>query len=89
MINSWFLFPEMQDRPVIINLWGLTGIGKTSLIKRLVELLNFSEHYFRFDLGEFQLARTINEEQEEIDRASIRSIWDLLDSGKFAIVDFG
>lgn len=118
LINSWFLFPEMQDRPVIINLWGLTGIGKTSLIKRLVELLNYSEHYFRFDLGEctsryydiqdsfkdihancdgepfiigldeFQLARTINEEQEEIDRASIRAMWDLLDSGKFDIVDF-
>jgi len=117
-INSWFFFPEMQDRPVIINLWGLTGIGKTSVIKRLTELIGFAEHYFRFDLGEctgryfdiqdsfkdihencdgapfiigldeFQLARTINEDQEEVDRASIRSIWDLLDSGKFDIIDF-
>lgn len=117
-INSWFFFPEMQDRPVVINLWGLTGIGKTSVIKRLTELIGYSEHYFRFDLGEctgryfdiedsfkeiydncdgtpfiigldeFQLARTINEEQEEIDRASIRTIWDLLDSGKFDIIDF-
>lgn len=117
-ITSWFFFPEMQDRPVIINLWGLTGIGKTSVIKRLSELLDYNEHYFRFDLGEctgryfdiqdsfkdiytncdgtpfiigldeFQLARTINEEQEEIDRASIRSVWDLLDSGKFDIINF-
>jgi cell division protease FtsH len=117
-ITSWFFFPEMQDRPVIINLWGLTGIGKTSVIKRLTELLGYTEHYFRFDLGEctsryfdiqdsfkdiytncdgapfiigldeFQLARTINEEQEEIDRASIRAVWDLLDSGKFDIVNF-
>lgn len=117
-ITSWFFFPEMQDRPVIINLWGLTGIGKTSLIKRLSELLDFSERYFRFDLGEcsgeyfdiqdsfkdiyencdgepfiigldeFQLARTINEDQEEVDRASIRAIWDLLDSGKFDVVSF-
>lgn len=117
-ITSWFFFPEMQDRPVIVNLWGLTGIGKTSVIKRLTELLGYAEHYFRFDLGEctsryfdiqdsfkeihtncngspfiigldeFQLARTINEDQEEIDRASIRAIWDLLDSGKFDIVDF-
>ncbi len=117
-INSWFFFPEMQDRPVIINLWGLTGIGKTSLIKRLTELIGYNEHYFRFDLGEctsryydiqdsfkdiydncdgepfiigldeFQLARTINEDQEEVDRASIRALWDLLDSGKFDVIDF-
>ncbi len=117
-ITSWFFFPEMQDRPVIINLWGLTGIGKTSVIKRFSELIGYAEHYFRFDLGEcsgsyfdiqetfkeihencdgepviigldeFQLARTINEEQEEIDRASIRAIWDLLDSGKFDVVNF-
>lgn len=117
-ITPWFFFPEMQDRPVIINLWGLTGIGKTSVVKRLTELLGYTEHYFRFDLGEcsgqyfdiqdsfkdiyqncdgspfiialdeFQLARTINEDQEEIDRASIRAIWDLLDSGKFDIIDF-
>lgn len=117
-ITSWFFFPEMQDRPVIINLWGLTGIGKTSVIKRLTELLGHTEHYFRFDLGEctscyfdiqdsfkeiytncdgapfiigldeFQLARTINEDQEEIDRASIRAVWDLLDCGKFDIVNF-
>lgn len=117
-INSWFFFPEMQDRPIIINLWGLTGIGKTSLVKRFCELLGFDEHYFHFDLGEssrqyfdiqdsfkdiydnangepfvigldeFQLARTINEEQEEVDRAQIRAVWDLLDSGKFDIIDF-
>ena len=117
-ISSWFFFPELQDRPVIINLWGLTGIGKTSVIKRLTELIGYPEHYFRFDLGEcssqyfdiqdsfkdiyencdgapfiigldeFQLARTINEDQEEIDRASIRAIWDLLDCGKFDVIDF-
>ena len=117
-ITPWFFFPEMQDRPIIINLWGLTGIGKTSVIKRLTELIGYTEHYFRFDLGEcssryydiqdsfkdiyencdgtpfiigldeFQLARTINEDHEEIDRASIRAIWDLLDNGKFDIIDF-
>ena len=117
-ISSWFFFPEMQERPVIINLWGLTGIGKTSVVKRLAESIEFAEHYFHYDLGEsskkyydmqdsfkdiydncdgepfiigldeFQLARTINEDREEIDRASIRALWDLLDCGKFDIVDF-
>ena len=51
-VSSWFFFPEMQERPVIINLWGLTGIGKTSVVKRLTELIGFTEHYFHYDLGE-------------------------------------
>lgn len=117
-MSGWFFFPEMQDRPVIINLWGLTGIGKTSLVKRLTQLLDLEERYYRFDLGEsssgeyniqdtfrdiydnsnghpfiigldeFQLARTINEDREEVDKASSRAMWDLLDSGKFDLIDF-
>lgn len=51
-ITPWYLFPHLQDRPTIINLWGLTGVGKSSLVKRLTELLSFEEQYFRFDLGE-------------------------------------
>lgn len=117
-IGSWFFFPEMQEKPSIINLWGLTGTGKTSLVKRFSELIGFTEQYYRFDLGEstgknfdiqdsfreiyengdnqpfimgldeFQFARTINEKQEEIDKSSSRAIWDLLDSGKFDLIDF-
>lgn len=117
-IGSWFFFPEMQEKPTVINLWGLTGTGKTSLVKRFSELLGFAERYYRFDLGEstgknfdiqdsfreiyengndepfifgldeFQFARTINEKQEEVDKSSSRVIWDLLDSGKFDLIDF-
>ncbi|MBD8347344.1 hypothetical protein [Dysgonomonas sp. HGC4] len=117
-IGAWLFFPEMQEKPVIINLWGLTGIGKTSLVKRFSQLIDYNERYYRFDLGEstgkyfdiqdsfkeiyencdkepfiigldeFQFARTINENQEEIDKSSSRAIWDLLDSGKFDLIDF-
>jgi cell division protease FtsH len=51
-ISSWFLFPDIQDKPLIINLWGMTGVGKTSLIVRLCELINFSKRFYRFDMGE-------------------------------------
>jgi len=51
-ISSWFLFPDLQDKPVIVNLWGLTGTGKSSLVNRLVQLLQQERKYFRFDLGE-------------------------------------
>ncbi len=51
-INSWYLFPDLQDKPVVINLWGLTGVGKSSLINRLSELLKYDNKYYRFDLGD-------------------------------------
>jgi cell division protease FtsH len=51
-VSSWFLLPELQEKPVIVNLWGLTGVGKTSVVNRLVELIEFSDKYYRFDLGE-------------------------------------
>jgi len=36
----WYLFPGSQLRPTIINLWGLTGSGKTALVQCIVELLD-------------------------------------------------
>jgi len=112
-VLPWLVLPEINGRPTIINLWGLTGVGKSSVVNRLAELLGFSDRYFRFDLGElsgrergihrklselfphhdgdnmilafdeFQHARTIGQESEELDKSHIRTIWDILDSGKF------
>ncbi len=53
-ISSWYILSEIQEKPVVINLWGLTGVGKTSLVNRLVELIDFSNRFFKFDLGEKQ-----------------------------------
>jgi hypothetical protein len=47
---TWFLFPDLQERPAIINLWGLTGTGKTSLIKRFSQLIGYEKKYFHFDM---------------------------------------
>jgi Peptidase family M41/C-terminal, D2-small domain, of ClpB protein len=49
----WWLFPQHQMRPLIINLWGMTGSGKTALIKRLSELIQYNNLLLRFDMGEF------------------------------------
>ncbi|HEY9072064.1 MAG TPA: hypothetical protein VIV61_17525 [Candidatus Ozemobacteraceae bacterium] len=51
-LEPWYLFPELLTRPVVINLWGMTGVGKTSLVKRLVELIGFQNQFFWFDLGD-------------------------------------
>ncbi|MCA1762545.1 MAG: hypothetical protein LC664_06095 [Flavobacteriales bacterium] len=51
-IGSWYLFPEIQEKPLIINLWGLTGVGKTSLVQRLASLVDFEKQFYPFDLGD-------------------------------------
>jgi Peptidase family M41/AAA domain len=39
------------SRPVIVNLWGMTGVGKTDLIRRLVKLLNFQDRFLEIELS--------------------------------------
>lgn len=51
-VTAWFLMAELQERPTIINLWGLTGVGKTALVNRLMELIRMEDFYMRFDLGD-------------------------------------
>lgn len=46
LILPWYLFPDAQLRPTVINLWGLTGSGKTALIHRLVDLLDHKSYTF-------------------------------------------
>jgi len=50
-VSSWYVLSDIQERPLVINLWGLTGVGKTSLVDRLVDLLDYKDKFFKFDLG--------------------------------------
>jgi Peptidase family M41/ATPase family associated with various cellular activities (AAA) len=50
-IQIWYLIPELLSRPVIVNLWGMTGVGKTDLIRRLVKLLNFQDRFLEIELS--------------------------------------
>jgi len=61
--SYWYFFPELQKKPVIINLWGLTGVGKTSLISSLVTLLDYNKRFFRFNLSEseWDIKQTLTE----------------------------
>jgi len=49
-ISAWYLTPELLLRPVIVNLWGLTGVGKTSVVRSLVNQLGFSPNYLELQL---------------------------------------
>ncbi|ROL61953.1 AAA family ATPase [Bacteroidetes/Chlorobi group bacterium ChocPot_Mid] len=52
-IEAWYLFPDSCFKPCIINLWGMTGCGKTAVVKKIVELLNYRQYFINFDMGEF------------------------------------
>ena len=32
-VRTWYVYPQLQIRPIVINLWGMSGVGKTSLIR--------------------------------------------------------
>lgn len=54
LLMPWYLFPEAHLRPTVINLWGLTGSGKTALVQSIVELLDHKKLYTHLDMGEFE-----------------------------------
>ncbi|MGY6560808.1 MAG: hypothetical protein ACXITV_01745 [Luteibaculaceae bacterium] len=47
-VEGWYLMPALQQRPTVVNLWGLTGTGKTSLIIRFLELAQLQRDYIHF-----------------------------------------
>jgi hypothetical protein len=53
LIRPWYLMPKAIRKPIVIGLWGMTGVGKTSLVTRLVHHLGFEEHFFAEDLGKY------------------------------------
>lgn len=50
-IQIWYLMPEVLSRPVIVNLWGMTGVGKTDLIRKMVKCLNFQDRFVEIELS--------------------------------------
>ncbi len=44
-IQIWYLMPEILTRPIIVNLWGMTGVGKTDLIRKLVSKLEYQDRF--------------------------------------------
>lgn len=52
-VRPWALMPELVTRPVIVCLWGLTGTGKTQLVRRLAQLLGFYDRFVEVQMDGF------------------------------------
>lgn len=49
-ISLWYLMPEIQFRPLIVSLWGITGVGKTDLVRTLVKLLEYTDKFIEVQM---------------------------------------
>jgi hypothetical protein len=52
-VTPFYATPELLTRPVVVCLWGMTGVGKTHLLRRLSELMHMQSRYVTFDMGEY------------------------------------
>jgi cell division protease FtsH len=117
-ITPYYIFPESLKKPLIVNLWGMTGTGKTSVVEKIIDFLGLRKQYVKYDMGEysgtsslglryelsrqvsslegmypvflfdeFQLGRTIDDDQKESNSPSSRVLWELLDSGIIYVND--
>lgn len=50
-IHTWYIIPDILMRPVVICLWGITGIGKTDLVRTLVKQLHLLNNYMQIQMG--------------------------------------
>lgn len=48
-ITPWYVTPEIITKPTVISLWGLTGTGKTSVVKRIIDLLELTSDSLYFN----------------------------------------
>lgn len=49
-IEAWYCMPELLTRPTIVCLWGLTGNGKTDLVRRLTKAMDFTDNFVEIQL---------------------------------------
>ncbi|MEK6829544.1 MAG: hypothetical protein AABY15_05480 [Nanoarchaeota archaeon] len=88
LIEPWYLFPKGQIRPTIVNLWGMTGVGKTSLIKRLFEHLEMKDSLYKFDVGDYasqdntKLSYSFSESLKNREKHQIGLIFDEFQLGR-------
>ncbi|MCP3685238.1 MAG: hypothetical protein GY861_21450 [bacterium] len=49
-ITSWYVLPELVKRPVVVCMWGMTGVGKTSLVREIVSGLGMLDKFLEVQM---------------------------------------
>lgn len=75
-IETWYIYPEYLSRPTIINLWGLTGVGKTDLVKKLKGYLKI-ETFISTEMD--NSSNTIEDNADYSSHSNNKSLFDLFD----------
>lgn len=50
-VRLWWIAPEMLQRPVIVNIYGMTGVGKTDIVRELAKQLSMQHRLAEFDMN--------------------------------------
>jgi Peptidase family M41/C-terminal, D2-small domain, of ClpB protein len=56
-VRIWYLVPEAMTKPVIVNLWGMTGVGKTDLVRTLVSELEMKDKFAETEMHNSESSR--------------------------------
>ena len=48
-VTPWYVTPKIITRPTVVSLWGLTGTGKTSVVNRIIKLLDLEKDSLYFN----------------------------------------
>lgn len=69
-VRTWYLFPQLQIRPLVVAIWGMSGCGKTSLVKRISQLLDIEEDLVYFNFASISESSSWEIEQQIEDELS-------------------
>lgn len=60
-VKVWYITPELQTRPLIVSLWGLTGSGKTDLVRKFVNYIDFTDRFCEIQMDSKEGSATVED----------------------------
>lgn len=83
MLTPYYATPHLLKKPLIINIWGMTGTGKTDLVQKFIKRMGVDHRSAYIDIGEFSgsfsdydLREKLTELAKEADGEPVMVIFD-------------
>ena len=57
-VRTWYLFPQLQVRPSIVGVFGMTGTGKTDLLRKIANYLEIEQNFVYYNFAEINEMHT-------------------------------